>query len=68
MFVGFLMHLCLTSHWSERHFIAVEGSTEMCICQNIGGGIRLLNQIDLDLPLWEQPIPEAWWKVVGHTG
>ncbi len=31
-FVGFLMHLGLTSHWSEWHFIVVKGSPEMCIC------------------------------------
>jgi hypothetical protein len=52
-FVDFLVHLSLTSHWSEWHFVVVEGSTEMCICQNVGGGIRLLNQIDFDLGLWE---------------
>jgi hypothetical protein len=40
----------------------------MCICQNIGGGIRLPNQIGYDLDLWEQPIPKVWWKVVSYTG
>jgi hypothetical protein len=52
-FVGFLVHLGLTSNWSEWHFIVVEGSAEMHICQNIGGDSRLLNQIDCDLGLWE---------------
>ncbi len=67
-FVGFLVHLGLTSHWSNWHFVVVKGSAEMCICQNVGGGIRLSNQIDYDLSLWEQPaIPEVWRKVVGYT-
>jgi hypothetical protein len=48
-FVGFLMYLGLTSHWSQWHFIVVKGSAEICICQNIGGGIRLLKQIDHDM-------------------
>jgi hypothetical protein len=39
----------------------------MCVCQNIGGGIRFLNQIDCDLGLWAQPIPQVWWEVVGYT-
>ncbi len=64
-FVGFLMHLGFTSHWSKWHFVVVKVSAEMCICQNVGGGIRLSNHIDCDLILWEQPIPEVWWKVVG---
>ncbi len=65
--VGFLMYLGLTSHWSEWHFIVVKGSTEMCICLNAGGGIRLSNEIDPNLGLWEQPIPKIWWKVVSYT-
>ncbi len=36
----------------------------MCMCQNVGGGIRLSNQIDLDVGLWEQPIPEVWGKLL----
>ncbi len=42
-FVSFVMHLGFTSHWSDWHFVVIEGSAEMCICQNIGGGIRLPN-------------------------
>jgi hypothetical protein len=67
-FVGFLMYLGLTSHWSKWHFIVVEGFAEVRICQNIGGGIRLSNQIDRDLGLWEQPIPKVWWKVISYNG
>jgi hypothetical protein len=66
--LGFLVHLGFTSHWSKWHFIVVEGSTEMCICQNFGGGVRFSNQIDPDLGLWEQLITKVWWKVVGYTG
>ncbi len=40
VFVGFLVHLGLTSNCSEWHFVVVEGSAEMCICQNVGGGIN----------------------------
>ncbi len=67
-FVGFLMYLGLTSHWSKWHVIVVEGSAEMCIFQNARGGIRLSNQIDCDLGLRDQPIPAIWWKIVGYTG
>ncbi len=67
-FVSFLMYLGFTSHWSEWHFVVIKGSVEMCIGIKIGGGIRLPNQIDHDLGLWEQPIPKVWWKVVGYTG
>ncbi len=42
-FVGFFMYLGLTFHWREWHFIVVKGSTEMHICQNVGGCIRLSN-------------------------
>ncbi len=52
-FVSFLVHLGLTSHFSKWHFVVVEGSAEMCICQNVGEGIKLSNQIDCDLGLWE---------------
>jgi hypothetical protein len=48
-FVGFLIHLGFTYNWSKWHFVVVEGSAEMCIWQNIGGGIRLSNQIDVIL-------------------
>ncbi len=51
VFVSFLMYMGLTSHWSEWHFIVVKDSAKMCICQNVGGGIRLSNQIDYDLGL-----------------
>ncbi len=54
--------------WSKWHFVVVEGSAEMCICQNVEGGIRLSDQINCDLTLWEQPIPKSWWEVVGYTG
>jgi hypothetical protein len=67
-FVSFIMHLGFTSHIREWHFVVVEGSAEMCECQNIGGGIRLPNPIHRDIGLWEQPIPKVWWKVVGYTG
>ncbi len=30
--VCLLMHLCIASHWSKRHFVVVERSTEVCIC------------------------------------
>jgi hypothetical protein len=66
-FVSFLMHLGFTSHWSKWHFVLIKGFAEMCVCQNIGGGIRLSNQIDPDFGLLEQLIPKVWWKVVGYT-
>ncbi len=67
-FVSFLIHMGFTSHRSEWYFVAIKGSVEMCICQNVASGIRLLNQIDHDLGLREQSIPKVRWKVVGYTG
>jgi hypothetical protein len=67
-FVSFLIHLGITSHTSNWHFVVIKGSTEMCVCRNIEGVIRFRNQIDHDLGLWEQQISKVWWKVVGYTG
>jgi hypothetical protein len=41
VFVSFLVHLRFTSHWSKWHFVVIEKSAEMHVCQNVGGGIRL---------------------------
>jgi hypothetical protein len=67
-FVGFLMQLGFTSHRSEWYFVVIKRSAKMCVCQNIEGGVRLPNEVDCDLGLWEQLIPKVWWKVVGCTG
>jgi hypothetical protein len=47
-FVGFLMYLCIASHWGEWHFVVVEWSTEVGACQHIWGGIKLSSEIDGD--------------------
>ena len=56
--VVLLMYLRRTPHRSKRHFIVVKRAAEMCICRDCGGSVRLLQEIERDLCLWEQIFPQ----------
>ena len=51
--VSFLMYLRRTPHWSKRHFIVLKRATEMSVCRNGAGSVRLSQEIKCDLCLGE---------------
>ena len=54
--VGLLVYLYRASHWCEWHLVVIERSAKMRVCRNGGRCIRLSEQIECGLGLWEEVV------------
>jgi hypothetical protein len=67
MVIGLLVDLDLAPHGVERHLVIIERPIEVSIGRDGWSGIGLAQEIDGDLCLWQEFVPQLEWEVVGNT-
>ena len=52
----------------EFHFVVFKRAAEMSMHRNSWGRVRLSQEIERDLCLWEQMVPQIRGEIFGHAG